>query len=377
MTSSPQPNAGRIDLISGFAGGLFVLFLAELLLGLLLETRYEPTTSGAYASVSAIQSGGMWHLRSFHYWASAILIAGSLAALIWMLFAKWFNGGHNRMWLAVAILYLTSLLSQISGNLLPFDRHGVETAVVESGVAGRTPIVGSPLQKLIIHGTAFNDPTIGVWHFAHLAFWALGAVAAVLFWFGSKGQERNRVLVWSPFAFAVALSFMAKAPLGNQATAADYGRYDAQVSWYTWPLHGSLNLFSHISSNLGWVGSAAIPGLFALFIVAAPYASRRFSAKTIQGTFVGFGAYFLIAGLVFGGRFAPLIGNRDPAETDPAVSTLAAQVDPILYAKGRDLFNSNACEGCHGMDGRSGAGAESDRRGAASRYRPEVVHEVH
>ena len=55
------------------------------------------------------------------------------------------------------------------------------------------------------------------------------------------------------------------------------------------------------------------------------------------------------------------LGNRDPiASTSPAPSSQAAgAADPVLYAKGRSLFNSNECSGCHGQDGRSGGDGPS------------------
>ncbi|MFI5387866.1 MAG: c-type cytochrome, partial [Fimbriimonadales bacterium] len=140
---------------------------------------------------------------------------------------------------------------------------------------------------------------------------------------------------------------------------------------YTWPMHGSLKLFSSISPNFGWIGSLVLPGLFVFFIISAPWVARRVAPKAIQGAFFGFAAYFLLAGLFFAGRFAPLTGNRDPvpaAVTDPHSNHPAGSagpkvstppVDPgpgdkVLMAKGRDLFNSNACAGCHGVDGRNG-----------------------
>ncbi|HVT14006.1 MAG TPA: cytochrome b N-terminal domain-containing protein [Fimbriimonadaceae bacterium] len=362
--ASPGPK--RVELLVGCANGLFVLFLVQIAVGLILEFQYSATATSAYADVAHMMGGGSAMLRGFHYWSSAILIAGSFAVLVWMLFARWFNGGHNRMWLSVALLYLTSFLSQVTGNLLPFDRHGVQTAVVESSVAGRMPVLGSASANFMLGGDRFNEATIGRWHAAHIVFFVLGLVAAGLFWSGGKGFQRSRFGLWAPAGFAFLMSLMARAPLGIQATSADFGSYDAQVSWYTWPLHGSMNLFSRISSNLGWIGAGVLPPLFALFIVAAPWLSRKVSPKAMQGVFLGSCAYFLLAGILFGGKFAPLVGNRDPALNQTVSNGPTTDGDPVLYAKGRQLFNSNPCQSCHGADGRNG-GIGPDLLGIAKR----------
>ncbi|HTQ10190.1 MAG TPA: c-type cytochrome [Fimbriimonadaceae bacterium] len=360
MTSAPSTTGKRSDPLQGFATGLFVLVVAELLAGLFLEARYRADAEHAYASVNSM-AGPMGWFRSFHYWSSSLLIAGSLIALVWMIVARRFERSHGKTWLSMACLYAASMVSQITGNLLPFDRHGVETAVVESGIAGRTPVAGATLQSLILHGNQFSDQTVRYWHMAHVCAWVVGAAGAALFWFGANGTIRNRALMWIPLALGALLGLAIRAPLGSPGSPADYGSYDAQVSWYNWPLHGSLNLFSRLSTDLGWVGSVVMPGLLALVIVTAPFVSRWISAKVIQAVFAIFGAYFLVAALFFGGRFAPLVGNRDPiASTSPAPSSQAAgAADPVLYAKGRSLFNSNECSGCHGQDGRSGGDGPS------------------
>lgn len=353
MTESPPLREQRGHWLTGFIAGLFLLYAAQALVGLVLETRYSAVSSSAYSSVSSIQGSGIAALRAFHYWGSALLIGLCFAAMIAMLIARWFNGGHNRIWLATGLLFLTSLLSQISGNLLPFDRHGVETAVIESGVAARAPIAGSALARAILGGEHFNDSTVSRWHLGHLGLAALGIMACALFLTGRRSQA-IRATAWIPPGLALALAALIEAPLGTAATRADYGSFDAQVSWYTWPVHGSLNLFSRIGPGLGWIGSVAIPGLFALFMVGAPWLARRFRPVTLQVVFFGFCAYFLTAGVFFGGRFAPLVGARGPAQTPAVAAPRAGPVNRTLYAQGRLLFNKNACMGCHGKDGRKG-----------------------
>jgi quinol-cytochrome oxidoreductase complex cytochrome b subunit len=378
MTPPPTPSAGkRNNLLTGFVFGLFILYAVELCAGLILESVYRASAQSAYSDALAIQNGPLHFVRAFHYWSSSILIAGSFVALAWMLFVRWFNGGHSRIWLATALLFLVSLLSQITGNLLPFDRHGVQTAVIESGVARQMPMAGSTSAAMILGGDQFNAETVVRWHFAHICLLVLGISALGLGWSAIRGEEKSKSTVGTPLVLGLLASLVA-APLGLPAGPSDFGSYEAQVSWYTWPLHGSLHLFAKISPNLGWIGSGVLPPLFAGFILFAPWLSRRFPARAIQAVFVGFCAYFLVAGALFGGQFASLVGNRDPIVVQQTPTVKPNPVNQVLYAKGRDLFNTNSCAGCHGKDGRKGTEGPSllgvsKRRGSDPKWYQDFI----
>ena len=75
--------------------------------------------------------------------------------------------------------------------------------------------------------------------------------------------------------------------------------------------------------------------------------------------FVGFLVYFLGAGILFVGPFAPLTGTRDPlsASSEPKPQNEApVLVDEALAEKGREAFNSEGCSNCHGTDGLKASG---------------------
>jgi ubiquinol-cytochrome c reductase cytochrome b subunit len=352
IAEAPTFGHKRAAMIPGCASGLFVLFVAQVLVSLFLELRYTPSPQSAYSDVHSMQAGGLAILRAFHYWSSFLLIAGSFGVILWMFAARWFNCGHNRMWIAIWLLFLVSLISQITGNLLPFDRHGVQTAVIEAGVARQMPLVGPTAASLVLGGDQFGESTLERWHVAHVVLPLFGLFAVWLFWSGSRHENKNAFLRWAPLGLACLAMLMAPAPLGSAASQDDYGSYGAQVSWYTWPLHGALNLFSELSPSLGWIGSGLLPMLFAAFVFAAPWVAQKVPPKAIQATFLGFCLFFFVAAVFFGGKPAPLVGSRDPQQVRPTGKT-ATPVDHSLYARGRDLFNSKGCAGCHGHNGRT------------------------
>src|ERR1044072_7458894 len=122
MTTQHDPSADKREpFLTGFGLGLFVLYLAQLAMGLFLEFKYSGTAADAYESVSAMQTG-LGLFRTFHYWGSALLIGGSIVYLGLCLRRDLAERG--RRWVSVVLLFLAVLLAQITGNLLPFDRHG-------------------------------------------------------------------------------------------------------------------------------------------------------------------------------------------------------------------------------------------------------------
>jgi mono/diheme cytochrome c family protein len=189
---------------------------------------------------------------------------------------------------------------------------------------------------------------------AHIGLLVLGLAGTVLFWRDSRNRPAIKPAIWIPVAVTGLAAFMGQAPLGRAATGVDFASYDARVSWYTWPMHASLNLFSKISPTLGWIGSGVVPGILMAVLVLAPWLARRSSERVVTRVLLGFGVYFLVAIVtVGGGGVAPLTGNRDPVAGDGSGGlSPVGSADPVLVSKGRDLFNSVSCSGCHGIDGK-------------------------
>ncbi len=376
-----RANAGTRmgNCLSTSAAALFIQFLLQVLAGWYLNRAYIPDAKLAHGTLETIL-GATPHsqIAGFHYWGSAFFIVHSFSHLCLMLFSGWYRAPNHWRWFASIAFFGCAMLFQMSGNLLPFDQHGVQTAAIEGGIAAGMP-GGEMVAKIMMGGeSALTTQTLPTWYFAHrilipLAL-LLGAVGAVLthikrndvrtYWIPSI------VLALIPFAIAIAVP----RPLGTGASSADFNRFDAQVSWYTWPLHGSLTAFSQVGPELGWIGAGVIPAMFVGFLILAPAMSKRLANAGVQLIFVGFLAYFLACGILFGGRFAPLTGTRDPISAVVPTNS-GVNITPInkeLAARGRELFNSDqvGCKNCHGVDGTKSSGgprldsAYTDRKNA-------------
>ena len=309
--------------------------------------------------------GGTPHafISNFTYWGSAVLILHSFLHVVCLLLAGGYRPPHYLRWYGSLALFGCAYLFQVTGNLLPFDKHGVQSAAIEGGIAAGMPVLGTQVAEFLMGGgqAAFNEQTLGHWYLAHrllLPFaFVLGAVGMFFIQYSRREVKENRLLAILPILIPVSLAIFIPGPLGSRASELDYNQYGALVSWYTWPLHGSLQAFNSIGSNLGWIGTGVIPGLFTAFLVILPFLSKRIADSGVRITFGAFMLYFLLVGIFFGGRFAPLTGTRDPIVGEEPKTTLGAlPIDAALAAKGRDFFNAEGCSGCHGTDGKKAQG---------------------
>ena len=338
---------------------LLLQFLLQVAAGLYLSRAYIADPKMAHRTMEAVL-GSTPHaqIAAFHYWGGAFFIVHSLVHLICMAFAGAFRPPSHWRWNAAVAFFVCAMLFQITGNLLPFDQHGVQTAAVEGGIAASIP-GGQSVAKIMMGGEpAMNANTLSTWYFAHrilipLAI-LLGTVAGISALF-RRGESKPIWLVALVLALIpLAIAFGIPAPLGTAASPDDYNRYNAMVSWYTWPLHGSLEAFGRLDPGLTWIGTAAIPTLFVLFLLLAPLLSKRLATGGIQSIFLIFWLYFLVVAFLFGGKFAPLTGKRDPVVSAVPETTNNAPADPIdraLAERGRGAFNNLPCSGCHGTDG--------------------------
>ncbi len=361
ITAPPTSSPAKWErILTSLVVTLILLVALESVTGILTFLQYRADAGAAYQSTKEISP----YLRAIHYWTSGCLILLSAVAMFWMAALRWFRM-HPAIWLGTVLVLIGSFLSQMSGNLLPFDRHGVQTAVVEAGISHSAPFAGGWVAKMMLGGDGFSARTLTIWAAAHFYIFGLVAVAAAILLAISLRRVNlspSRALPAVLVLGALILAGAVSAPLGQPASLSDFNSFDARVSWYTWPLHGMLNMFNRVGA--GWIGAILIPTLFIGLLVLSTLVRKKQMEAGASWTIFLFGALFLVAGVAFGGQFAPLTGNRDPKVFQVSKNDHSPQ-DTQLVARGKELFN-NFCSSCHGQDGVKG-GIGPVLKGIASR----------
>jgi quinol-cytochrome oxidoreductase complex cytochrome b subunit len=297
-------------------------------------------------------------LQAFHYWGSAVLILHSLGHLV----ALTWTGGYRRpgalRFLSSIFIFLCAIGFQLTGNILPYDRHGIQTAGIEGGIAARAPGVGGAVAKMLLGEKGLDASTVERWYLLHRIALPVLALVALALWFASRqpGRGKSRWAAAIPLAIVAVLAAVVRSPLGTMATEADFDQFNARVSWYMWPLHGAMRMFERLSAGAGWVGAMLVPGLLFAFLFALVFFGNRVPVKWSRMALLLAAAIFAVGTFGFGSAFAPLTGTRDPAGAVAANTDSAAKIDEALAKKGRETFNALPCADCHGKDGAEAGG---------------------
>jgi mono/diheme cytochrome c family protein len=325
--------------------------LLEIGLGAVLNGGYVPSPEGS--AIARETEGWRALLSDAHYWGSAWLIVHSLLHLLFLTATGRYRNVSRSAWLGAVGIFGLAFLAQVTGNLLPFERHDVQTAVIEGAIAGRVPAVGDVASGVVLQGEQFDEKTLEAWHSAHvwLAVPFLGAALLCVFGWRSK-LRRGGWPRWAWLGAVAAVGLLAAlvgGPTGAPATKEDYGLFDARPSWYTWPMHGALNGFEALAHGFGWIGSALLPGFLGMALVLAPWIGKRWDAWARALVLVPL-ALFGILALTHGGAPAPMWGAQEvPDLASDEGREPDVEVDRDLAEKGFELAEQ-MCSPCHGKN---------------------------
>lgn len=271
----------------GLGGMALVLFLLQVLTGILLKFVYEPVPDKAYSSILFINNllfFGTW-IRNIHHLSGTLLIFISLFHMLRVFYTEAFYGPRAGNWILGIALFLIVLLSNFTGYLLPWDQLSYWAVTVVTQMLSYVPLVGNQLTHFIRGGNEVGAPTLLIFFNFHTAVLPFTMLILILFHFwkvrkaGGVVVPRNRrnepkgmvpvvpnlvirelatglVLLASVFLLAVFIN----APLQEPANPA-YSPNPAKAPWY---FLGIQELIMHFHP---FISIVIIPlALFGLFI---------------------------------------------------------------------------------------------------------------
>jgi ubiquinol-cytochrome c reductase cytochrome b subunit len=137
-------------------------FFVQVVTGLMLWACYSPSAQTAWESVYYLQNHttGGWLLRGVHHFtahAMVILLAVHFVQVV-------VDGAYRapreiNFWLGLILMQLVLALG-LTGYLLPWDQKGYWATKVATNMMALVPIVGEPLQKLVVGGTEYGHYTL-------------------------------------------------------------------------------------------------------------------------------------------------------------------------------------------------------------------------
>lgn len=143
-------------------GTPLVCFMIQVVTGILLTFYYVPNPDFAYQSVRHISehvSFGWW-VRSIHSWSANLMIVTVMLHLIRVYFTAAYRKPRELQWMVGALILLVVLGLGFTGYALIYDQISYWAATVGTNIAGKTPLVGELVRRVMLGGETVNPTTL-------------------------------------------------------------------------------------------------------------------------------------------------------------------------------------------------------------------------
>lgn len=408
----PIPGGAKIAYV--FGSGLLFLFLSQVVTGVFLTMYYVPSADHAHTTVEYITkevTGGSF-LRSIHAYGSSAIIIVLLLHIIQTFLYGSYKGRRELVWLAGCVLFVLMLGMAFTGYLLPWDQKAYFATTVGTNILSEVPWVGNALKRLLRGGTEMGTLTLSRFFVLHVflipacifafvathvyAFRKAGAAGPV------KESPVEPKLPTEPFyprqlvmdmGFAMIIivalglfAYFSPTVLGPKADPADT-QFLPRPEWYYVPVFQYLKYW-HGSMSL--VGILLIPAIIGALLVGLPFFDRSLERRPWKRPLsVGFFTAVLL-GLGLLGVISHRNDVRNPgvsiqleAQRQASREFMSAKFEPELSGgalaaqnaalanpdatKGKEIFEAQTCNGCHGDNG-VGTAAAPKLIGVAQKY---------
>jgi ubiquinol-cytochrome c reductase cytochrome b subunit len=373
-----------------FGSATLVAFIVQVVTGVALAFSYVPAPNSAYATLEFITHDATlgYVVRGIHYWgASAMILLISIhTARVFMMGSYKYPREFN--WLTGVVLLLLTLAMAFTGQLLRWDQDAYWAVVVAAEQAGRAPLVGHWLARILVAGQTVGGATLTRFYATHvfllpaIMFLLIGSHLYLVVRKGiseppepgklvdpeTYDEEYEEILkkdgipfwpdaAWRDVVFALAVGavvvalaiFLGPKELAAQADPTNVNAYP-RPDWYFLSYFALLSLIP--PSIEDWV-IIGFPLLAGILLFAVPFISnkgeRSPSRRPWTIAIVGVVAVSLVV-LVRVGDDAPWSPNLNPGPLPVAVTQ---GLNPA-ESHGADLFHSSGCVNCHLVDGVGG-----------------------
>ena len=398
-----EPIPGGSRWADVFGSGLLFIFINQIVTGVALSLYYVPSADHAHTSVSFIHkevTAGAF-IRSLHSYGSSVMVVVLLLHLFQTYAYGAYKSRRELVWLFGCTLFLLVLGMSFTGYLLPWDQKAYSATAVATNMLSEVPGIGNGLKTLMRGGTEMGTITISRFFTLHVFVvpaLIVGAVAGHVFLFRRAGaagppvraEERDKLIpepyfpkqVFKDFVFGIAviglLSVLASqwpAGIGPKANPAD-PTYLPRPEWYYVPVFQWIKYWHGPASVVGIV---LIPAALFLALFALPFVDRAPERRPWRRPFAMGSLIAVFGGLIFLGARSRAEDREDdavrtkllaqteaeqrfamrpfePEESSTGMCTAGPRRLSAQESKGALLFVNESCAGCHGKEGKGGAG---------------------
>ncbi|MFQ6092254.1 MAG: cytochrome bc complex cytochrome b subunit [bacterium] len=165
-----KPVPKHVNLFHCFGGITFLLFVIEIITGVLLALYYKPSPEEAFASVKFITNEVTfgWLIRQVHAWGAQLMILMVILHMLRVFFQGAYKSPRELNWIVGVLLLFVTLTFGFTGYLLPWDQLSFWGTTVGTEVAGGVPLIGNFILILLRGGENVTEDTLTRFYALHV-----------------------------------------------------------------------------------------------------------------------------------------------------------------------------------------------------------------
>jgi len=183
LLKKPVPKG--LSFLHCFGGMTFLLFVIQVITGILLAIYYKPSAADAYNSVKFITNTVPlgWLIREIHAWGANLMMITVLIHMGRVYFHGAFKNPRELNWMVGVVLLILTFGFGFTGYLLPWDQRSYWGTTVGTEVAGGVPFIGSYLLILLRGSLNVTGDTLTRFYSVHVLIlpWITALFLAVHF----------------------------------------------------------------------------------------------------------------------------------------------------------------------------------------------------
>jgi ubiquinol-cytochrome c reductase cytochrome b subunit len=153
-----------------FGSAAFVVFLLQIVTGIMLALIYVPSAGEAWNSLQTLNHSVAlgWFIRGLHGWGSNFMVAIVLIHMVQVFLFGAYKYPRELTWIVGVFLLLVTLGMAFTGQVLRFDQDAYWGLGIGASIASRVPFMGPSIVKLMLGGPIIAGATLSRFFALHV-----------------------------------------------------------------------------------------------------------------------------------------------------------------------------------------------------------------
>ena len=153
-----------------FGSAAFVVFMLQIVTGILLALIYVPSAGGAWSSLQLLNHNVAlgWYIRALHGWGSDFMVAIVLIHMVQVFLFGAYKYPRELTWIVGVFLLLVTLGMAFTGQVLRFDQDAYWGLGIGASIASRVPLMGPSIVHLMLGGPIIGGATLSRFFALHV-----------------------------------------------------------------------------------------------------------------------------------------------------------------------------------------------------------------